>query len=467
MKIKRLAPSFFNRSLYFRMSRTLTPSQALLISFGGLIIVGSLLLMLPVMHAEPKGISFINALFTATSAVCVTGLIVVDTGTYFSAAGQLVIVCLIQLGGLGIMTFSIFFLRLAGLGATLRDELAVRASLSVQPDRDVFSMVRSVVLYTLAIELAGAVLLFVFFIRDYPVARAAGLAMFHAVSAFCNAGFSLWTDNLVPYQTHYGVNLVVMALIITGGLGFVVLHELAGGWYKTRFRLSLHTKLVLTTTAGLIIFGFAVFLALEWNNVLKDESLGVKVITALFQSVTTRTAGFNTINFDHLTSTTLLAVMFLMYVGGSPGSTAGGIKTVNIAVMIGTAWSRFRSFKRVHFFRRSIPEEIVARGLTIILVSISVVIGALALLLISETGHLDHQVTRDAFLKLLFEAMSAFGTVGLSMGVTPGLTSWGKLIIIMTMFLGRLGPLTVALAMMRRTEVQKTYHYGEEDIIVG
>jgi trk system potassium uptake protein TrkH len=160
-------------------------------------------------------------------------------------------------------------------------------------------------------------------------------------------------------------------------------------------------------------------------------------------------------------------MMFLMFVGGSPGSTAGGIKTVNIALMIGTAWSRFRGFDRVHFFRRSIPGEIVARGLTIILVSFSVVTVALSLLLISETGHLDHQMTRDAFLKLLFETISAFGTVGLSMDVTPGLTSWGKLIIIVTMFLGRLGPMTVAMAMMRRNEAQKTYHFGEEDIIVG
>ena len=459
------APVKHNR--LYNIRRRLTPPQALIISFAALILIGALVLCLPAMTTGSKNIKWLDALFTATSAVCVTGLTVVDTGTAFSPLGQASVLVMIQLGGLGIMTFSIFFLRLVGWGSSLRSELAVRSSLSCAPQLDVPEMVRSVILFTMSVEFIGAVLLFIFFHRDYPTTRALFLAVFHSVSAFCNAGFSLWANSLTAYRSNVGVNLVFVALIVSGGLGFMVAHEVAGYRPKRRRNLSLHSKIVIWTTLALILLGTLVFAVFEWNNVLADAPIHGKIIASLFQSVTTRTAGFNTVNFQHVANTTLLATIFLMFVGGSPGSTAGGIKTVTLAVLVAMAISRYRGFSRVNIFKRSVPEETVARGLAIVLVALTIVGLALTLLLITETGHLDHTQTRDSFLQLLFETVSAFATVGLSMGATPDLTAWGKIIIIITMFLGRVGPLTVALAMMTGSEREKTYNFSTEEIVVG
>jgi trk system potassium uptake protein TrkH len=450
-----------------RLSRRVTPPRALLFSFLALIIIGAFLLMIPAMTRVNGGLHFIDAFFTATSAVCVTGLIVLDTGKDFTPLGQAAILLLIQLGGLGIMTFSVFFLRLVGLGSSLRDELAVRASLSTLPQHDVPEIVRSVILFTFAIEISGAILLFWMFSSDYAPGQAAWLGLFHAISAFCNAGFSLWTDNLTGYQYHFGVNMTIIGLIVTGGLGFIVLYELWGFRLEKRKKLSLHSKIVLITSAVMIFIGFTAFLAFEWNNILKGLGPMPRFLTALFQAVTPRTAGFNTIDFNHLTDETLLMTLFLMFIGGSPGSTAGGIKTVNITILLAMTVSRFKGFSQVNLFRRSLSDETVARGTAIILIGIVLIFLSLAFLLITETGGIDHTSTRDQFLQLLFETVSAFGTVGLSMGATGHLTFIGKVIIIVTMFLGRVGPLTVALAMMRKVGGEKTYNYGTEDIIVG
>ena len=417
----------------------------------------------------PAGLSFVDALFTSTSAVCVTGLVVKDLGAEFTLAGQLTVLVLIQLGGLGIMTFSVLFYRLLGREISLRDELAVRESFSNSAGHDFLSLVRSVVLLTLLIEALGAFFLFWCLVSDHPTLRAAYLAVFHAVSAFCNAGFchGLGPDSLTFYKTHFGVNLVVSGLIMAGGLGFIVLIELGRMKRKGRRRPSLHTKVACWTTAILIVSGTLVFLLLEWDNVLKGLAPGQKALVSFFQAVTPRTAGFNTVNYAHLTNTTLLMTIFFMFVGGSPGSTAGGIKTVTLALLLAMAVSRYRGFSRVNIFRRTVPNEVISRAVTMTLVSIAVVAAALGLLLIIETGHLDHTQTRDVFLKLLFETVSAFGTVGLSMGATAGLTGWGKLIIITTMFLGRVGPLTVAVALMSRSKELKTYNYGREEVMIG
>jgi len=452
--------------LILRLSRRFTPARALIVSFMGLILLGGLILCLPGLTG-PAGIDFIDALFTATSAVCVTGLVVVDTGTAFTLPGQLVILALIQLGGLGIMTFSVFFYTLVGRGVSLRDELAVRGSFSHQTAQDVAALVRVVVIWTLIIEAAGALGLFYFWIWDHSAGRAAYLAVFHAVSAFCNAGFSLWSDSLTGYRTHFGVNLIFVALIIAGGLGFVVLSELPKLGRKSRSKFSLHSQIVTVTTLTLIVSGTMIFLALEWNNALKDLVFHHKFIVALFQAVTPRTAGFNTVDFAHLTNTTILMTILLMFIGGSPGSTAGGIKTVTAALLVSLGLSRARGFSRVNIFRRSLPDEVVSRGLAILLVASAVITLALALLLVSETGHLDHTQTRDAFVKLFFETVSAFGTVGLSMGITPELTLLGKFIIILTMFVGRVGPLTVAMALLSRARRPRAYNYGAEKVMVG
>jgi len=452
--------------LILRLSRRLTPARALIVSFMGLILLGGLILCLPGLTG-PAGIDFIDALFTATSAVCVTGLVVVDTGTAFTLPGQLVVLALIQLGGLGIMTFSVFFYTLVGRGVSLRDELAVKGSFSHQSAQDVAVLVRVVVFWTLIIEAAGALGLFCFWIWDHSVGRAAYLSVFHAVSAFCNAGFSLWSDSLTGYRTHWGVNLIFIALIVAGGLGFIVLSELPKLGRKNRSKLSLHSKIVAVTTLVLIVSGTLIFLALEWNNVLKELSFHHRLIISLFQAVTPRTAGFNSIDFAHVTNTTILMTVLLMFIGGSPGSTAGGIKTVTAALLVSLGLSRARGFSKVNIFRRSVPDEVVSRGLAILLVASAVITLALALLLISETGHLDHTQTRDVFIKIFFETVSAFGTVGLSMGITPELTLLGKLIIIITMFVGRVGPLTVAMALLSRAGQARAYNYGAEKVMVG
>lgn len=452
--------------LILRLSRRFTPARALIFSFLGLILLGGLVLSMPGLTG-PNGIDFIDALFTSTSAVCVTGLVVVDTGTAFTLPGQLVVLALIQLGGLGIMTFSVFFYTLVGRGVSLRDELAVRETFSHQSAQDVAALVRVVVVWTLIIEAAGAFGLFCFWIWDHSAGRAAYLSVFHAVSAFCNAGFSLWSDSLTGYRTHFGVNLVFIALIIAGGLGFIVLSDLTKLGRRNRFKLSLHSKIVGATTLVLVASGTLIFIALEWNNALKDLGFHHKFIVSLFQAVTPRTAGFNTVDFAHLTNTTILMTILLMFIGGSPGSTAGGIKTVTVALLVSLGLSRARGFSRVNIFKRSVPEEVVSRGLAILLVALAVIILALALLLASETGHLDHTQSRDAFVKLVFETVSAFGTVGLSMGITPELTPLGKFIIILTMFVGRVGPLTVAMALLSRARRPRAYNYGAEKVMVG
>ena len=452
---------------FHAIGRRVSPQQALVFSFAVLILVGAGLLLLPGMTEEPEGLSVVDALFTATSAVCVTGLIVVDTGTAFTLTGQLVILGMIQLGGLGIMTFSIFFLRLAGIGSSLKSELAVRSSLSLSPQHDIFNLVKSVVLFTLIFEAVGALLLTVAFAFEYSPFQAFYLAVFHAISAFCNAGFSLFSDSLTRFQENVWVNLVVMTLIVSGGLGFIVMVELTGLRPKKRIRLSLHSKIVIVTSMVLVFYGAVVFWVLEWHNVLGGMGLPGKIVTGLFQSVTTRTAGFNTVNFDHMTNTSLVTAIFLMFVGGSPGSTAGGIKTITLAVVVAMVVSRFRGFSRANLFRRSITETTIARCAAVVLIGLAVVGIAFSLLLITQTGEIDHTRTRDTFLQLLFETVSAFGTVGLSMGVTGQLTSLGKVIIILTMFLGRVGPITVGLAMMSPPGSEKRYNYGSEEIIVG
>lgn len=415
----------------------------------------------------PEKLGPVDALFTATSAVCVTGLVVVDTGTAFTVPGQIIILCLIQLGGLGMMTFSLFIIILIGKRSSLRDELAVRGTFSHLHGQSVKELVRSILLITFSVELIGAVLLFFIWAGDYPTAKAAYLAIFHSVSAFCNAGFSLFPDSLIGYKTNAAVNIVMIFLIVIGGIGFIVIKDLQALAFRKPHRLTLHSKLVIWTTLVLGAGGAIVFLFMEWDNVLAGLPLADKFIISFFQAITPRTAGFNSIDYNHLTNTTLLMTIFFMFIGGSPGSTAGGVKTINLTILLGLAVNRFRGFSRVNMFKRSVPDENVARSLTIILAAISVVTICLVCLLSTETAHLDHTTTRDMFLKLFFETVSAFGTVGLSMGMTGDLTAWGKVIIILTMFLGRVGPLTLALALTNRSRPGRTYHYGSEEVMVG
>ena len=448
----------------------LSPQQVLPLSFLTFIVVGALFLLTP--WATKSGrINIIDALFTATSAVCVTGLTVVDTGSYFSPFGQGVILALIQVGGLGIMTFSVLFYALLGSGIRIRDRVIVQGSFTTGQKGDVLQLVKAIFLYTFVIEATGAFLLFLAWPEDCPYYRRLWIAVFHSISAFCNAGFSLFQDSLMRFQSNLSINLIVTGLIILGGLGFIVITEM-GHWIrvklsrKGRTRMSLLTKIVLTTTAWLITGGAVLFFLLESNGSWGASSLGGKILASYFQSVTARTAGFNTVDIYNLANPTLFILIILMFIGASPGSCGGGVKTVNAAVLVIMAKNRFKGTEEGEAFKRTIPRETLSRSITIIISSVVLISIVACLLMIAETGGHAHPQARGKFLEYLFETVSAFGTVGLSMGVTSSLTSLGKILIMIMMFLGRLGPLNLAFSLARRVP-PKRFRYGEEKIFIG
>ena len=442
----------------------LTPQRTLILGFAALICVGTALLTLP-WASKTGNISLLDAIFTATSAVCVTGLIVVDTGGYFTHWGQGLILCLIQIGGLGIMTFSVFFYHLLGMDISLRDRLVVQDTFAYSTVRDIFHIVKMVLLYAAVFEVIGTCLLFVGWLPHYPFQTALYLSLFHSVSAFCNAGFSLFEKSLIVYQSNLIINLTMISLITLGGIGFFVLHQLRRKVEK-KSPFYLHSKVVLVTSAVLVAAGALLFLLFEHGNTLSGLSLKSSVLISLFQSVTARTAGFSTVNFWQLSDATLFIFVILMFVGASPGSCGGGVKTTNLTILFFIAWNRFLGRSEVNMLKRTLPKETVTRSITLLVTSLLVVTLVLILLNIFQGGTAPHPQTRGLFLELLFETISAFGTVGLSTGATATLTPLSKIAIIITMFVGRLGPLTLAFALARRGE-EVRFQYTEENIMVG
>ncbi|MCA9771931.1 MAG: TrkH family potassium uptake protein [Myxococcales bacterium] len=440
----------------------LTPVRALVLSFAGAIAVGAVLLWLPPATVAPGHLGFVDALFTATSATTVTGLVVVDTGTVFTRFGQCVILGLIQLGGLGIMTFSTILLLLVGKRVSFRDRVAVQSAFTHAQIPSMAALLRWVVLATLAAEGLGALLLWVGF-RGEP--HRAFSALFHAVSAFCNAGFALYPDSLTRWRSDPVINLTVTTLIIAGGTGFLVFRDTVLVMTGRRRRLSLNTKICWITYMALLAGGVLFFGVLERNNSLRGLPLGEKALATWFQVVTLRTAGFNTLDFSTFANATLFFSIIYMFIGASPGSCAGGIKTSTFAVLVAAARSRLSGHLRVSIFQRSVPDATVTRALAIVLASFVVINGAALALMIVQTGSHSHAATRGLFLELLFEVTSAFGTVGLSTGVTPTLSPIGKLIIISVMFAGRLGPITLALATTAGRE--RRFTYAQENVMVG
>ncbi len=446
--------------------RRLGPSGMLLGSFGGLIILGAAVLALPVMQGA-RPVALVDCLFTATSAVCVTGLITVDTATVWSGWGQLVILVLLQLGGLGIMTFSVALLDLAGKKPGLLSHRALAGSVGKVPAHEMGRLVRSILVYTMVLEGAGALVLFLRFLGDYPISTAAALGVFHAISAFCNAGFSLFSDSLARYTGDLTVNLTVMALIVLGGLGFVVLRELAqraaSRGRGLRRRWTLHSQLVLITT-GVLVFGG--WLGIWLCEGLTGGSWSQGLLPALFTSVTARTAGFNTVSMNQLSNPSLLLVMGLMFVGASPGGTGGGVKTTCLATLFALSRSRLAGTSAAGLRGRSISLEQVGEALTLLLGSLVVVaLGALVLVALEVGGStMSHQ--RGDVLMQAFEAVSAFGTVGLSMGATAGLGWAGKLVVIALMYVGRLGPLTFIYALTQRRR-PPVFRRASERIMLG
>ncbi len=459
-----------------------SPTRTLIASFVVLIISGAGLLMLP-RASTGENLSFVDALFTATSATCVTGLIVKNTGRDFSLMGQLVILTLIQLGGLGIVVFGAVFALLLGQALSLRGEVAMQDLLSARTLSRIGNMIVFIFFGTGLIEAVGTVSLFGMW-DDVP-GRVANFheqlfySIFHSISAFCNAGFSLFSDSFVSYNKSWGVYVVVCPLIILGGLGFGVLYDLANivadrvrrffkRWYNKRYRFSmeaprrmrLQTKIVLSVSACLIILGMVAILLFERYASGGSSTEKPGVLGAFFQSVTARTAGFNTVNIKELSDSSKFVLILLMFVGGSPGSTAGGIKTVTLAVVVITAVAALRKRSEVEMFKRSVRIVVVGRAITVTLLFVAVLFAATLILTITENSR------GFTLSEVMFEAGSALGTVGLTTGITPFLTNAGKLIIIAVMLIGRLGPLTLLAALTFNLKPVR-YNYPDEAVIVG
>jgi trk system potassium uptake protein len=449
--------------------RALTPPQLLVGSFAILILLGTLgFKTLPGLYAGPE-LSWLDALFTATSAVCVTGLIVVDTATFFTLAGQAYILLLIQLGGLGIITFTSLIIVALGRRLSLRAE-ALSLEREIAPHISRKHLVRDVVLFTFIIEAIGALLLYIIWLPhyDWNFRAAAWPALFHAISAFCNAGFSTYTDSMMPFQQSPVTLMVVMMLFIIGGLGFLTLEELylrrKGGQRERVFRVSLHSRIVLGTTALLLVLGWALFAMFEWNVTLGHLGPVDKLSNALFMSATPRTAGFNCIDYSEATAATSFLTVLLMAIGGSPGSTAGGLKTTTAALIALLAWSRFRRHEVTSLAGRSVPEETIQRAVGIFAVATALLCTAVLVLTATEAGG----AAPGRFLEYLFEVTSAFNTVGLSMGATPELSAAGRWMTVLLMFLGRVGPLTLAAALaLRAATPAGEFRYAYEDVVVG
>ncbi|QEK13640.1 Trk family potassium uptake protein [Crassaminicella thermophila] len=424
--------------------------------------MGGILLSLPIASNNGHSVGFINAIFTATSAVCVTGLVVVDTGTYWTVFGQTVIILLIQIGGLGFMTMATFFAIIFGKKITLRERLVMQEALNQFNISGIVRLTQYVLITTFTIEGVGALLLSFKFIPMYGISKGIGLSIFHAISAFCNAGFDLIGGfrSLTPFADDLLINVVICFLIITGGLGFTVIVEIL---QKRNFKkFSLHAKLVLYITGILLLLGFVAVFILEYNN---PDTLGKltfkgKLLSAMFHSVTPRTAGFNTLPTDKLTTATIFITMVFMLIGGSSGSTAGGVKTTTAGVIVWTIISIIKGKDDTEVFNRRIPRDIINRSLAVVGIAMLLVIFVTMILSITEKGH--------SFIEIFFEATSAFGTVGLSLGITPKLTWIGKIVLSLTMFAGRVGPLTIALALARQQQKNKgLIKYPEERVIVG
>lgn len=447
------------------ISRHLSPPRIFILSFGGVIFIGALLLWFP-FSASKDHLRFIDALFTSASAVCVTGLVVIDNGKDLSTLGQVITIFLFQIGGLGIITFSTVFFVLMGRGISFKGREIVQATFLHTRRRDFFIILKSILFYTLIFESVGTLLLFTRFLRDFPAGTALYQAIYHAISAFNNCGFSLFSDSLMKYQGDLLVNLTVMGLLVTGGIGFIVQYEVFSKWKGVQKRLSVHSRMVLITTAVLILAGAFFFYFFERNHLLKDAPLLNTILASLFQSVTPRTCGFNTVDIGLLTNATLLLLIVLMFIGASPGSTGGGIKTTSTALLLLMIWNRLRGNEEVNIYSRTIPREVVSRTLSIIFASAFSVSIITSILLVTGGGNLPPLESRHFFVEYLFETVSAFGTVGLSMGVTPKLNDIQKFAIVLMMFAGRVGPLTLAFS-LSRTRGKKGLTYAEEGVIVG
>lgn len=438
----------------------LSPMQIIALSFGGIILLGTLLLSLPVASRSGQAVSVLDALFTATSATCVTGLVRFDTWSQWSGFGQVVILCMIEVGGLGFMSAASLVIFLFRRKVGLRQRMVMAQALSLNEMESVVRLQKWVIFGSLSVQLLGASVLMLRFLPDYGFRQAAIWGVFHSVSAFCNAGFDIFGTgaSLVSLNSDPVVLCTLMVLIVVGGLGFFVWEEMAR---VRRFRkFSVYTKLVLLTTGALIMSGAALILVLEWNNpqTFGNMSPGQKILNGMFQSVTLRTAGFASVDQASLTDAGKAVSMMLMLIGGSSGSTAGGLKTVSFLVLVLFLWSRARGRSTVNVFHRSIPTEKVMDAMTIagILVGLAI-FGAVVISATSPIGFTD----------ALFEAVSALATVGLTTGATAALSIPAQILIIIFMYFGRVGVLTISMGFLMGDRASDRFRYAQTNLLIG
>jgi len=440
-------------------SLRVSPAQLIIVSFASIILIGSFLLYLPYAHPKGNGIRYIDALFTSTSSVCVTGLIVVDTGKDFSRVGHIILAMLIQAGGLGIMTVAAFIQVSLGSQMSIYGRFSTASLLDQSNLRHLYASIRTIVLITFITEAVGILMFFPFFKNNLDRGDVAIFySIFHSISAFCNAGFSLYSDSFVLAQHNLLPNITLIILIVLGGLGFTVSSNIIRKILKRRReRIAIQTRIVIIVSSFLIVSGAAGFYLFEGDNVLRNMKLFDRVIASIFQSVTARTAGFNTVDIGALRPITLFMLTILMFIGASPGSTGGGIKTTTFFILILSIITILRDQRFNTIFQRRIPFQVVNRAFAILVSAMGLVIIATLLLGLTE---------KFSFIQIFFEVVSAFGTVGLTTGITPDLTDFGKIVIMLCMFTGRLGPLTMVLA-VRNLQATRLVTYPEERVMVG
>jgi trk system potassium uptake protein TrkH len=440
----------------------LAPGQIVIISFSAIILVGTILLALPISAAEGKTISFIDAFFTATSATCVTGLSTLSLAENFSFMGQVIVLILIQIGGLGYMTLYSSMTILLGKSLAVRDQVMMQALLDISSLEDLLQMIINIVKYTLVIEIIGAVVLTIAFnIKGFEFGESLYYGIFHSISAFCNAGFALFDNSLEDYALNPAVHGTISALIFLGGLGFIVLKELEYVMFKggKLINLSVHSKIVLTTNVVLVVLVALYIFFGEFLHGLNSFGLWDKLQVSFFQSITTRTAGFNTISLSTLHPHTIYLLCLVMFIGASPGSTGGGIKTTTFAILFQSVRATLRGREKVEFFDRTVPNAIIVKAVAIIVISLMMVSFFILLMMRLEPEH--------DFLSLFFEVISAFATVGLSLGITPYLSVAGKITLAVLMFVGRVGPLTLALALGQNKQERGNLEYPKGRIMIG
>lgn len=439
--------------------KKLSPSRKLILGFLFAILLGTFILMMPFTLKEGEKLSFLSSLFTIVSAVCVTGLTVVDVSKVFSPAGDIVIIFFIQLGGLGVMTFSSILFLAMGKRMTFYERELLKEERNADSSGEISSFIKKLLLTVFIIESIGAIILTWEFAKEMPINKAVFYGIFHSISAFCNAGFSLFSNNLEAYKANPIINLTIGYLITLGGIGFAVITSVIMVIRRGIDRFNLTSKVAIIISMILTFGGMILFFILEYSNsaTLGDLNFIQKILASYFQSVTLRTAGFNTIPLGELRNSTIFMCCILMFIGASPGSTGGGIKTTTFGVILFYVIGIVKKKENVEIFNRRLDWEIMNRALAILVLAITYVSIVIMLMLIAENFSPE---------EIVFEVISAFGTVGLTLGITPDLSTFSKLLLIFTMFVGRLGPMTFALA-IGETKKKALSKYPKENILVG